>query len=106
MIRSVSLTQPIVTRPSREQASTCLLGGGVEVLPPLHLRKAPGVLLPRGSYNPDVNDWFFTKHLPSGRLDRAPTGMALEGRLPGCTNCHRAMQTNDYLFTSQLGGVH
>ncbi len=55
-------------------------------------------------YNPDVNDWFFTKHLPSGQLDRAPTGMALEGRLPGCTNCHRAMQTNDYLFTSQLGG--
>ena len=54
-------------------------------------------------YNPDVNDWFFTKHLPSGELDRAPTGMALEGRLPGCTNCHRAMQTNDWVFTGQLG---
>ena len=33
-------------------------------------------------YKPDVNDWFFTKHLPSGELDRAPTGMAMEGRLP------------------------
>ena len=54
-------------------------------------------------YNPDVNDWFFTKHLPSGELDRAPTGMALEGRLPGCTNCHRAMQGNDWVFTGQLG---
>ncbi len=57
-----------------------------------------------GGYNPDVNDWFFTKHLPSGELDRAPNGMALEGRLPGCTNCHTAMQNNDYLFTGQLGG--
>ncbi len=54
-------------------------------------------------YNPDVNDWFFTKHLPSGELDRAPNGMALEGRLPGCTNGHRAMQTNDWVFTGQLG---
>ncbi len=32
-------------------------------------------------YNPDHNDWFFTKHLPSGELDNAPNGMALEGRL-------------------------
>ena len=55
-------------------------------------------------YNPDVNDWFFTKHLPSGELDQAPNGMALQGRLPGCTNCHRAMQTNDWVFTGQLGG--
>ena len=57
-----------------------------------------------GGYNPDVNDGFFTKHLASGELDRTPTGMAMEGRLPGCTNCHRAMQTNDYLFAGQLGG--
>ena len=57
-----------------------------------------------GGYNPDVNDWFFTKHLPSGELDQTPNGMAMEGRLAGCTNCHRAMQTNDYLFTSQLRG--
>ena len=57
-----------------------------------------------GGYNPDVNDWFFTKHLASGELDRTPGGMAMEGRLPGCTNCHTAMQANDYLFTGQLGG--
>ncbi len=53
-------------------------------------------------YNPDHNDWFFTKHLPSGELDNAPNGMALEGRLPGCQNCHMAQAGNDYLFTSQL----
>ena len=55
-------------------------------------------------YNTEVNDWFFTKHLPSGELDQTPTGMALEGRLPGCTNCHRVVQTNDYLYTGPLGG--
>ena len=55
-------------------------------------------------YNPDVNDWFFTKHLAGGELDQTPDGMALEGRLPGCTNCHRAQQENDYLYTGQLGG--
>ena len=55
-------------------------------------------------YNPGANDWFFTKHLAGGALDRTPDGMALEGRLMGCTNCHRSVQANDYLFTSLLGG--
>ena len=55
-------------------------------------------------YNPDANDWFFTKHLPDGALDRTPDGMALEGRLMGCTNCHRSVQANDYLFTGPLAG--
>ena len=56
-------------------------------------------------YNPDVNDWFFTKHLASGELDQTPTGMAMEGRLPGCTNCHGGVQSNDYLFSGPLGGA-
>ena len=55
-------------------------------------------------YNPDVNDWFFTKHLANGELDLTPGGMAMEGRLPGCTNCHGAVESNDYLFSGQLGG--
>ncbi len=54
-------------------------------------------------YNADHNDWFFTKHLPSGELDKAENGMLLEGRLPGCQNCHVGRQANDYLFTGQLG---
>ena len=53
-------------------------------------------------YNPDHNDWFFTKHLPDGMLDQSPDGMPLEGRLDGCQNCHTAQKANDYLFTSQL----
>jgi hypothetical protein len=54
-------------------------------------------------YNADHNDWFFTKHLPGGELDKTQGGMLLEGRLPGCQNCHVAVQANDYLFTGQLG---
>ena len=54
-------------------------------------------------YNADHNDWFFTKHLPSGELDKAPNGMQLEGRLPGCQGCHVVVQANDYLYTGQLG---
>ena len=55
-------------------------------------------------YNPDHADWFFTKHLASGVLDTMPNGMGMEGRLPGCQNCHVGRQSNDYLFTGTLGG--
>lgn len=53
-------------------------------------------------YNADHNDWFFTKHLASGELDRTPTGMAMQGRLQGCQTCHMAKADNDYIFTGEL----
>ena len=53
-------------------------------------------------YNPDHNDWFFSKHLADGTLDKAPNGMALEGRVPGCQQCHGAQKGNDYIYTSSL----
>ncbi len=62
------------------------------------------VMYKRSGYNADHNDWFFAKHLPSGVLDTMPNGMAMEGRLPGCQNCHVGMKANDYLFTSSLTG--
>ncbi len=55
-------------------------------------------------YNAEHNDWFFTKHLANGQLDTMPNGMEMEGRLPGCQNCHMGVQANDYLFTGPLGG--
>ena len=61
------------------------------------------VMYKRSGYNAKHNDWFFTKHLPSGELDQAPNGMPLEGRLPGCQACHGAVRANDYIFTSPLG---
>jgi len=54
-------------------------------------------------YNPDHNDWFFTKFLANGELDKMPNGMVMEGRLPGCQNCHIAQKNNDYIFTGTLG---
>ena len=43
-------------------------------------------------------------HLPSGELDQTPSGMPMEGRLPGCQACHVAVRANDYIFTSPLSG--
>ncbi|GIV61461.1 MAG: hypothetical protein KatS3mg044_0327 [Rhodothermaceae bacterium] len=53
-------------------------------------------------YNALHNDWFFSKHRPDGSLDRSPEGMALEGRVPGCQNCHMGRKDNDYIFTGAL----
>lgn len=53
-------------------------------------------------YNPDHNNWFFTKHLPDGTLDTAPNGMAMEGRVPGCQSCHGTRADNDYIMTAEL----
>lgn len=54
-------------------------------------------------YNSEHNDWFFTKHLPSGTLDTMPNGMRMQGRLPGCQSCHGGVSANDYIFTGPLG---
>ena len=62
------------------------------------------VMYKRFGYNAEHNDWFFTKHLPSGELDQTPNGMPMEGRLPGCQACHAAVRANDYIFTSPLSG--
>ena len=62
------------------------------------------VMYKRPGYNAEHNDWFFTKHMPDGTLDAMPNGMAMEGRLPGCQNCHLGVKANDYLFTSPLSG--
>lgn len=53
-------------------------------------------------YNPEHNDWFFSKFLPTGELDTGPNDMALEGRVPGCQSCHGQKKDNDYIFTEVL----
>lgn len=57
------------------------------------------VMYKRSGYNAEHNDWFFTKFLPDGSLDTMPNGMAMEGRLPGCQNCHMGRQSFDYLYS-------
>ena len=53
-------------------------------------------------YNPTHNNWFFSKHMPDGSLDKTPTGAAMQGRVPGCQSCHRTKPNNDYLFTGSI----
>lgn len=60
------------------------------------------VMFKRSGYDGEHNDWFFAKYLPSGELDKAPNGMAMVGRVPGCQNCHGGVKANDYIFTSSL----
>ncbi|MBT8403550.1 MAG: cytochrome P460 family protein [Gemmatimonadetes bacterium] len=61
------------------------------------------VMYKRAGYNPDHSDWFFAKYRPDGTLDAAPTGMALEGRVPGCQSCHIGREPFDYLFSPRPG---
>lgn len=56
-------------------------------------------------YNAEHNNWFFVKRLASGELDRMPDGTPMEGRVPGCQNCHGAQQANDYIFTGSLSAA-
>lgn len=44
-------------------------------------------------YDPENQDWFWAKYLPSGELDKNPKGMLLAGRVAkgadqGCIACH------------------
>jgi hypothetical protein len=50
--------------------------------------KAPG-------YNPEHNDWFFTKIGADGAVQE-------EGRVEGCQACHSARRDNDYIYTGEL----
>lgn len=59
------------------------------------------VMYKRDGFNPQYNDWFFSKHLPSGELDRTPQGVAMEGRVQGCQNCHGSVSGQDFLFTER-----
>ncbi|MGA7306160.1 MAG: cytochrome P460 family protein [Rhodothermales bacterium] len=53
-------------------------------------------------YNPDYNDWFFSKFLPDGDVAKSPEGKALEGRIPSCESCHSKQKDNDYLYTGVI----
>lgn len=55
-------------------------------------------------YDPDHQNWFWAKYVPSGALDTNPKGMALAGRVAkgadqGCIACHQPAQGGDYIFS-------
>jgi hypothetical protein len=46
-------------------------------------------------YNPDHNDWFFTKIGADGKVQA-------EGQVEGCQACHSTQRDNDYIYTGEL----
>ncbi len=46
-------------------------------------------------YNPEVNDWFWVKYAPDGKVQK-------EGKVGGCIGCHGQVKGNDYFFTGKL----
>ncbi|MBW2148153.1 MAG: cytochrome P460 family protein [Deltaproteobacteria bacterium] len=43
-------------------------------------------------YNPEAGDWFWAKYGPDGKVMAA-------GKPKGCVNCHKAVKSNDWIFT-------
>jgi hypothetical protein len=51
-------------------------------------------------YDPENQDWFWAKYLPSGELDKTPNGVQMAGRVAkgmdeGCIACHTAVGGED-----------
>ena len=53
------------------------------------------VMYRKAGYNPEAGDWFWLKYGPDGKI------MA-EGKVAGCTSCHKAVEANDWLFTGPV----
>jgi len=49
-------------------------------------------------YDPANGDWFWAMYGPDGTV-------AVSGKAAGCINCHGAMRSNDYIFTSELAPI-
>lgn len=58
-------------------------------------------------YDPDHQNWFWTKHNPDGSLQTNEQGMPLAGRVAkgmemGCIACHSAAPGGDYVYSYDL----
>ena len=59
-------------------------------------------------FNPKVNDWFWVKFGPDGKIATAEKygqTLNLAGKVAACIECHGEQSANDYIFTSPLGEV-
>lgn len=56
---------------------------------------ATTVMYKVSGYNPEHNDWFWTKVKADGSIES-------EGQVEGCQACHRAKRGNDYVYTGSL----
>lgn len=53
------------------------------------------VMYKTNGYNPEAGDYFWVKYAPDGTIQK-------EGKVEGCINCHRSVETNDWLFTGPI----
>lgn len=56
-------------------------------------------------FNPKVNDWFWVKFGPDGKIATAEKygqTLMLAGKVAACIECHGEQSANDYIFTSTL----
>jgi hypothetical protein len=56
---------------------------------------ATTVMYKVSGYNPEHNDWFWTKIAADGTVQE-------EGKVEGCQTCHGQQSDNDYILTSPL----
>lgn len=59
-------------------------------------------------FNPKVNDWFWVKFGPDGKIATAEKygqTLNLAGKVAACIECHGGQSANDFIFTSPLGEV-
>lgn len=65
--------------------------------------KAVTFMVKRPGYDPDNQDWFWVKYMPTGDLFTNPAGIPLAGRVAkgsssGCISCHKNAPGDDYVF--------
>ncbi len=53
---------------------------------------ATTVMYKKAGYNPDHNDWFWSKVLADGTVEK-------EGQVEGCQTCHGGAKDSDYVMT-------
>jgi len=49
-------------------------------------------------YDPKNADWFWAKYKTDGTLHKAPNGVEIAGKFPGCIACHSSASGNNLVF--------
>jgi hypothetical protein len=50
------------------------------------------VMYKQAGFDPEHSDWFWAKFAPDGQVQEA-------GKVAGCSACHGAVESNDFIFT-------
>ncbi len=50
-------------------------------------------------YDPDNQDWFYTKYNPDGSPQKNKKGMLITGRAAICIGCHQSAPGDDYVYS-------